>query len=200
MDIPSPLTQHSTPQPWIVATDVAPHALALTIANAKNNGVGLDVILMDHFNRSSMYEVKKKYFPEVIEKVDISLRRAKDNRHRFKGFSLVFGSSLQGLFEETDRRDSKLWTALDDLIEIDNPNALAVFAHNRADPIKVPTASDFPYRVLRRLSGSDEAFGNMRTRAGDTSDFEICVIQRIPTPYGEMLSSSITRESGNIEL
>ncbi len=170
-------SQDGNSQPWVVATDLAPHALALTIANANNNNVVVETANMDHFDQSSIQEVKKEFFPQKNENADRQTR----NLPNSNGFSLVFGSSLLGLFQDTHRLDSTLWQILDQLLDSNNPNALVILAHNREDALRLPPESEFAYRLVRRLSGSDDFFGNMKSRAGDSSDFEVSVIQRKAT-------------------
>ena len=161
-----------------MATDLAPHALALAIANAKSNNVDLGTAIIDHSDQSSVQDVKKRFFPQKKNhETDLSSDNQKQKQPNHTGFSLIFGSSLQGLFQETDRLDSTLWRTLDQLLDTNNPNALVVLAHNRADRLKIPTDSNFSYHLVRRLSASDEFFGNMKSRAGDESDFEISVLQ-----------------------
>lgn len=172
-----------------MATDLAPHALALAMANAKSNSIDLGTAIMDHSDQSSVQDVKKRFFPQKKEHVfetDLSSDRQKQKQPYHTGFSLIFGSSLQGLFQETDRLDSTLWRTLDQLLDTNNPNALVILAHNRADTLKIPPDSNFSYHLVRRLSASDEFFGNMKSRAGDESDFEISVLQPRPTQCREM--------------
>ena len=163
-----------TAHPWVVATDLAPHALALTIANANNNNVGVETTIMDHFEQSSMEEAKSKFFSHKKENADMETQ----NQPNPDAFSLVFGSSLLGLFQDTDRLDSALWKTLDELLDSTNPNSLVILAHNRDDSLKLPPHPDFRYRLVRRLSGSDDFFGTMINRAGDASELVISVIQR----------------------
>ena len=172
-------------QSWVVATDLAPNALALSMANAKSNNVHLDTAVLDHFNQSSVHEMKKRFFQQGQK--DLFERDGQFDRHDqyqpyHNGFRLVFGSSLQGLFQDTDRLDSALWKTLDQLLDSNAPNALAILAHNRDDKLQVPIHTKFPYHLVRRISASDEFFGNMKTRAGDVSDFEISILQRRATP------------------
>lgn len=137
-----------------MASDLAPHALALTMANAKNNGVQLEIAPMDHFDQNSVKNVKKKFFPSNedlgFENGVCSDRLNRKQLYR-SGFSLVFGSSLQGLFQGTDRLDSALWKTLDQLLDSNNPNALAILAHNRDDALKVqqpPSVNNLGRRIV----------------------------------------------------
>jgi hypothetical protein len=179
-------------QPWVVATDLVPHALALSMANAKSNNVDLGTAIMDHFDQSSVQDVKKRFFPQKKEHIcetDLSSDRQKQKQPYHTGFSLIFGSSLQGLFQDTDRLDSILGRTLDQLLDSNNPNALVIIAHNRADTLKIPPDSNFSYHLVRRLLASDEFFGNMKNRAGDVSE---SVLQPRPTLCREMPLPSIT--------
>lgn len=162
--------------PWVVATDLAPHALALTIANAKSNDAFLGTAIMDHFNQSSLIEVKQRFF---LRKTENKNARISNERHR-DGFSLIFGSSLQGLIRGTDRLDSPLWKAIDELLDINDPNSLVILAHNREDLQNIP--SDCPYQLVRQLLATDPFFGNMKNRAGDLeADFLLSVLK--PSKY-----------------
>lgn len=171
-----------------MATDLAPHALALTMANAKSNNVNVRTAIMDHFDKSSVQDVKKRLFMGENE-------QQKENQLNHTGFSLIFGSSLQGLFQDTDREDSVLWRTLDQLLDSNDPNSLVILAHNRDDALKIPPHSNFSYHRVRRLSASDEFFGNMKSRAGDASDFEISVLQSRATQCRNVpLSPIFTRD------
>jgi hypothetical protein len=193
-----PLSDDPENDPWVVATDIAPHALALTMANAKSNNVNVGAMVMDHFDQASVQDVKERFFSrknECTSETDSSSDKQKQNQPLPGGFSLIFGSSLLGLFQDTDRVDSALWRTLDQLLEWNNPNALVILAHNRADTLKIPPDPDFPYHMVRRLSASDEFFGNMSGRTGDASDFEISVLQpRVTQCSGIPPSSKITRD------
>lgn len=191
---------HGKQQPWVVATDVAPHALALTMANANNNDVDdiIDTSLMDHFNQTSMQNVKNKYFPPRIVdtiKTNSSCNTQEQIRTLDDGFAMIFGSSLQGLFQDTDRPESVLWKTLDGLLDRNNPNSLAILVHSRVEPLKVPPDPNFPYRLVRRLSASNKFFGDMKTRAGEASDFEIYVFQPQNTHHKEFTSPSVTAKN-----
>lgn len=174
----------------IIATDVAPHSLALTMANANNNQVGdiIDTSIMDYFNLTSVQNVKKSLLlsrgrDEV--NTDIYYNKTQDN-----GFSLIFGSSLQGLFQGTGRRDGTLWKVLDELLDA-NPASLVILGHTVSEQIDLPP-DPFPYRLVRRLSASDDFFGDMKTRNGETSDYEICVFQLKATNQERLKSSPFT--------
>ena len=207
MGFPSLSFEHREKQPWVVATDVAPHALALITANANNNQVDdiIDTSLMDHFNQTSIQEVKKTIFPSRItetRKAYLSYNTQEQTRRQNDGFAMIFGSSLQGLFEDTDRPESVLWRTLDELLDRNNKNSLVILGHSRAEPLKIPPDPNFSYRLVRRLSASDAFFGHMKTRAGDKSDFEICVFQpQTSTNHNKFTSSSFTnKKDSNNEL
>ncbi|VEU42001.1 unnamed protein product [Pseudo-nitzschia multistriata] len=189
---------HAKCKPWVVATDLAPHALALAIANGKRNLVDLSVSLVDHFNQSSVKEMKSKYFFQEVKKTASMYEKEEQNYARSIGFPLVFGSSLQGLFQDTDKKDCALWKSLEALIDMNNPNALAILVHNRADPLRLPNDANFSFRLVRRISGSHEVFGNMKTRNGDTSEFEIYVFQRQITRHSK--ARSLPTSIGSEEL
>jgi hypothetical protein len=165
----SPSTARNT-RPLVVATDIAPYSIALTINNAiYNNITTIETVVVDHLNVTSVENMMNLFFPKQQQEN----LQPQDRQ----GFSLVFGSSLQGLFDDTSRSDSILWTVLDILLDRSNPNAIAIFVHTRGpDQLMEPSSSSF--RLIRRISGSEEQFGNMMTRGGDTSDFEICVFRR----------------------
>jgi hypothetical protein len=175
--------------PLVVATDHAPHALALTMANAHfNEDVSKAVATerMDHFDMSSVKSIKQKYF---FGGKDDSATTAATTAN---GFGLVIGSSLQGLFQDTQNMDSPLWTVLDELLDDVSPDALAVLVHTRSEPLQEPSSdnnhggssdnSSSKFELVRRISGSHALlllFGNMATRSGDDeSDFEVCIFRR----------------------
>ena len=153
MGFPFSSSRHNKSQPWVVATDLALHALALTMANAKSNHIKVGTALMD-FNQSSVKDAKNIFFLPERKEIDLHLEKKKQNYGQRVGYPLVFGSSLQGLFQETDRADSALWRTLDELIDLNNPHALAILVHNRADPLKMPNDATYSFRLVRRLSGS----------------------------------------------
>ena len=208
MDFPSLSSDHhGKQQPWVVATDVAPYALALTMANANTNDVDdiINTSLMDHFNQTCMQDVKNKYFPpRRIDTIKTNSSHSIQEQIRTlgDGFAMIFGSSLQGLFQDTDRPESVLWKTLDELLDRNNPNSLAILVHNRVEPLKVPPDPNFPYRLVRRLSASHKFFGDMKTRTGETSDFEIYVFQPNNTHHKDFTSSSsvTAKNSDNDEL
>jgi hypothetical protein len=146
--------------PLIIATDREPQALALTFANSHFNTALESVVVrqLNHFEVSGLETLKEKCFPSTGSPA---------------GFSVVLGSSLMSLFEGTENPNSSLWIALDLLLDRSNENALALFAHTKAEPILPPR--DGSYRLVRRISG--DVF-QLRTRASASSDFEISAFQR----------------------
>ena len=81
---------------------------------------------------------------------------------------MVIGSSLQAFFDGTNDSKAPVWAALDILLDRSNRNAIAIFSHTRSEPIEQPSNASF--RLLRRISGDDF---NMKTRSGESSDFEL---------------------------
>lgn len=158
--------------PFVLATDVSPFALALTMSNAAFNNVSdtLSTAPIDHFNETALQEVKNRFFPSSADIASIG-------RHA-KGFSLVMGSSLQALFQDSGEQ-GPLWAALEILLDMDNPRALAIFVHTRTERLDPPMKDSIPFRLIRRVSGSLKEFGKMITRTNDPSDFEICIFKPI---------------------
>jgi hypothetical protein len=154
--------QGDSSPPLVVATDVAPQSLALTKANAWFNNANITTLQLNHTNITSVSEAKKRFFFF--------------NKSQTRGFAMVLGSSLMGLFHGTQDPKSMLWTILDMLLDQNNPHALAILVHVRSDPLLPPT--DGSFQLVRRISG--DTFG-MKTRAGESSDFEISVFQRSPS-------------------
>ena len=151
--LPKKETQSSTftQKNHALATDTAIHALALAKANARRNDAEIDIARLE-YNSS------------------IELKRIASMAG---GFAVVIGSSLQAFFHNTDDSAAPIWTALDILLDRSNPNAVALFCHTRSEPIKPP--HDGRFELLRTISG--DGF-NMRTRAGESSDFEISLFGR----------------------
>mmetsp|Transcript_12136 Transcript_12136/g.34740 ORF Transcript_12136/g.34740 Transcript_12136/m.34740 type:complete len:465 (-) Transcript_12136:30-1424(-) len=141
----------TTWQNLVLATDTAMHSLALATSNAKRNHAQVDIALLD-YNNATMLE----------RFVSMS-----------GGFAVVLGSSLQGFFDSTDDPTTPIWTALDILLDSNNPNAIALFCHTRSDPIKPP--SDGRFQLLQLISGDEF---NMRSRSGESSDFELSLFGR----------------------
>ena len=135
----------------VLATDTAKHALALAKANAERNNAQVDISHLDYNNRTELERIVKTY----------------------GRFPVVIGSSLQGFFDGTNDPQAPVWEALDVLLEPRNPNAIAIFCHTRSEPIEQP--SDFRFRLVRRISGDDF---NMKTRSGQSSDFELSLFRR----------------------
>lgn len=137
----------------VVATDKAPHALALTNTNSHAANASVGTARLDHFNTTDIWRFRQEHSPS--------------------GFSIVLGSSLQALFDDTtDDRDHQLWTTLELLVDSSNPNAVVLLAHS-INTLKAP--QDGSFRLVRKISGNQ--FG-MKTRYGESSDFEISVFQR----------------------
>mmetsp|Transcript_14749 Transcript_14749/g.31778 ORF Transcript_14749/g.31778 Transcript_14749/m.31778 type:complete len:478 (+) Transcript_14749:204-1637(+) len=139
-------SQHSL----VLATDRALHSLALVIANARTNHASVDAVLSDYSNLTALSELRRE--------------RA--------GFAVVLGSSLQTFFGNTEDPESPLWSALDILLDPNNPQAVAALSHTRTEPVNPP--NDGRYKLCRRISG--DVFG-MQTRSGDTSDFHVSLFQ-----------------------
>ena len=135
----------------VLATDTAMHALALAKANAERNHAQIDIARLDYNN------------PTQLERI----------ANMSGGFAVVIGSSLQAFFDNTDDPTAKIWTALDILLDRNNPKAVALFCHTRSEPIK--PASDGSFELIRTISGDEF---NMQTRAGEPSDFEISLFGR----------------------
>ena len=135
----------------VMATDTAKHALALAKANAKRNNAQIGLSRLDYNNRTGLERIAKTYGK----------------------FQLVIGSSLQAFFDGTNDPKAPVWAALDILLDRSNPKAIAIFSHTRSEPIEQP--SDFRFRLLRRISGDNF---NMKTRSGESSDFELSLFCR----------------------
>lgn len=137
----------------VMATDKAPHALALTIANSQAANASVQTALLDHSNAT-----------DIVRFLD---------EHSSAGFAVVLGSSLQAMFDvTTDDREHQLWKTLDLLLDPSNPHAVALLAHS-IKTLRSPR--DGGFRLVRTISGNK--FG-MRTRYSEESDFEISVFQR----------------------
>lgn len=113
----------------IVATDIAPHALALTLTNARSNNVSVITQQLDFTKKSSELD---------------SLGNE---------FTVVFGSSLQKGFQNTKDPACPLWQVLDTLLT--EENCFGIFVHTREDPLEPPL--DGSFELLRRISG--DVFG-----------------------------------------
>eukprot|EP00804_Cyclotella_cryptica_P021114 CCRYP_019018-RA/>CCRYP_019018-RA protein AED:0.20 eAED:0.20 QI:397/1/1/1/0/0/2/600/327 len=153
--------------PVVVATDLLRSSLGLVVGNAYTNNVDhlLDVIEVDHMNPESASLLRERFYPSG------------------GGFDLVFGSSLQGFFDETSRPDAVLWRSLDLLLSKKNSDAIVLLSHVRTgdERIEVPNFTELighdanSFEIVRRISG--DVF-HMMTRDGLTSDFEIVVLRR----------------------
>ena len=144
--------------PLVVSTDIKPHALALTIANARSNEASIVAMAMNHTNVTSALDARRRFFTESGR----------------GGFSLVIGSSLQSLFSDTQNPSSPLWNVLNTLLDNQkNSKSCAVFVHTRSEPLQAPR--DGSFSLVRRVSG--DVF-DMATRAGESSDFEVSIFRR----------------------
>jgi SAM-dependent methyltransferase len=153
--------------PVVVATDSSRSSLGLIASNAYRNNAGhlLDVFEVDHMNSESISLLLERFYPSG------------------GGFDLIFGSSLQGFFDESSRTDAVIWRSLDRLLSKTNSAAIVLLAHVRSgdERIEVPSATALRdhasnlFEIVRRISG--DVF-HMRTRDGRTSDFEIVVLRR----------------------
>ena len=137
----------------VVATDQAPHALALTSANSQAANASVQTALLDHFNATDVV----RFLEELAS----------------PGFAVVLGSSLQAMFDvSTEDPEHQLWKTLELLLDPANPHAVALLAHS-IKTLQPPR--DGGFRHVRTISGN--LFG-MKTRYGKESDFEISVFQR----------------------
>lgn len=146
--------------PSVVATDVSPHSLALTLSNSWCNGANVTVDFLNYDNMTSVLETRQHYYPAIKSSEPT-------------GFPVVIGSSLQSIFEDSHNNNSNLWTTLDLLLDKHNPHALAVFVHTRSNPLTPPPNGSF--ELVRQISGD---ILEMQTRTGETSDFELFLFRR----------------------
>lgn len=150
--------------PMVLATDTSHASLAMIASNAHKNGVGKFVAAFkaNHTDADSL--------SSLIGQVSLS-NEAKD------GFDVVFGSSLQALFDDTSQKSAALWRSLDALVSQNNPNAVVLLSHVRtgSDRISLPPDHEQQFECIRRVSGDQF---DMRTRDGGTSDFEIVLLRR----------------------
>jgi hypothetical protein len=183
----------SPSHPLVVATDVAPQSLAITLANARFNGAtALAVASLNFTNIQEVQAFRTKYFlpfktstnptdttddpSTTTESASITASRTTptDSVTR-NGFTILLGSSLQALFHDSLMRETKmLWKVLDELLDTGNPHAVAILAQTMDDPIDDPPV-DSDFVLSRRVSG--DVF-DMTTRSGDTSEFVISIYQR----------------------
>lgn len=138
----------------VVAADSARHALASIHINAHINEAQVHPVFLNHTDPSDALAVQIRSFPNG------------------GGYSLVMGSSLQSFFENPQNPESVLWKVLDILMNKNAPNALAVFVHGRS---ALAAPLDGSFELLLRIPG--DVF-DMKTRWGDSSDFEIYVFRR----------------------
>lgn len=148
-------------QPIIVATDTSDISLALTTSNVHTNGVEklVTVTNANHTDVISLSKLHQQFAPT-------------------DGFDIVFGSSLQSLFDRTSRQAASLWKSLDVLLSNENENAIVVLSHVRTGDEKIelpPVSEGRLFECIYRISG--DTFG-MKTRDGHSSDFEVVVLRR----------------------
>ena len=153
---------HDSVLPIIVATDTSNTSLALTASNSYKNGVG-EVVKIAHANHTdtnSLSMLSQQFTSSIGE-----------------GFDIVFGASLQNLFDSTNLKSASLWHSLDALLSKENQNAIVVLSHVRTgnEQIELPPASECMFECVRRISG--DKFG-MKTRDGHSSDFEVVLLRR----------------------
>ena len=152
-------------QPIIVATDTSDISLALTTSNVHTNGVGklVTVTNANHTDVISLSMLHQQFAPTSSDEND--------------GFDIVFGSSLQSLFDGTSQQNASLWKSLDVLLSNENENAIVVLSHVRTgdEKIELPPVSEGLFECIHRISG--DTFG-MKTRDGHSSDFEVVVLRR----------------------
>ena len=162
----------------IIATDTAPHALSLMVANAKanNHAKNHDVLVPAIANFTDLASLRRL-------KRDHILMMSNENDTKY-GFDVVLGSSLQSLFrEDTSHPEALLWQALDTLMEDSSPNhhAIAILVHTTVESLQPP--SDGSFRLLKRISGEVIGMRNRHVQVGGgdrppTSDFEVAVFAR----------------------
>ena len=161
-----------TDAPVIVATDLSKSSFALVTANTHENGVGGAVVAWEanHTDATSLSSLSQRVAAMFGNGSD-----GDDDR----GFSVVLGSSLQGLFDGTRQHGAALWRTLDALLSADDPDAVALLSHvgTGDDRIALPPASPRRgrFECVRRISGDRFA---MTTRDGRGSDFELVLLRR----------------------
>ena len=149
--------------PLVVATDIAPHAVATILTNARlNQATG--IIKGRVLNHSNVDDV-----------VVGASRRTTVPDGGGRGYHLVLGSSLQDFFDTPPNDPSSLliWKGLEVLLDRTNPHALAIFVHGQSALTAPQDGGSF--ELIRRISG--DHFG-MQTLWGASSDFEIFVFRR----------------------
>ena len=153
---------HDSVLPIIVATDTSNTSLALTASNSYKNGVGeiVKIAHANHTDTNSLSMLSQQFTSSFGE-----------------GFDIVFGASLQNLFDGTNLKSASLWHSLDALLSKENQNAIVVLSHVRTgnEQIELPPASERMFECVRRVSG--DKFG-MKTRDGHSSDFEVVLLRR----------------------
>jgi hypothetical protein len=135
----------------VVATDNAPHALALTASNAKAANVSVATSILDFYEWADVRRIRQEYTG---------------------GFSVILGSALQSMFEDSTRdANHRLWKIMDALLD-HSDHAIALLAHTTG-LLNVPQKGIFSR--IKTISGMK--FG-LKCRYKDASDFEISVLQR----------------------
>ena len=157
------ITRKQSPQ-LVVGSDFSKSSLGLITSNSYQNNIGdlVHVSEIDHMSFDSVTRLHKKFYPNG------------------GGFDLIFGSSLQGMFDETSDPDAMLWRTIDVLLSRSNKNAMVLLVHVRSSTERITVAESkmcdaHSFDIVKRISG-DVFF--MRTRDGNTSDFEIVVLKR----------------------
>jgi hypothetical protein len=105
-------------------------------------------------------------------------------REEYKdGFSVILGSALQSMFDEsTKEADHVLWKILDALLD-PSEYSIVLLAHTTG-LLNVPQNGIF--RRIRTISGMK--FG-LKCRYTDKSDFEISILQRASALHQRQLDS-----------
>lgn len=146
------LERQGKSHPVVVAADKARQALALAASNAHAANVSSVVTTyeLDHYNKTAVENLVRTYGG---------------------GFSIVLGSSLQALFDEsTQDGNHHLWALLDMLASEDSIVLLAHTIHSLQAPVE-----DGMFERIRVISGDQLG---MKTRWGKSSDFEISMFRR----------------------
>ena len=131
----------------VVAADKAAHALSLTATNARAANASVTTVLLDHFNKTAI-----------------------QSTFRGRRFSVILGSALQSLFDESTReKEHPLWNVLDILLD-DSRLAVILLSHT-IHTLEVPV--DGKFTRIRTISGNQ-----LGMNTGNGEDFLISVFQR----------------------
>jgi len=167
--------------PVIVATDISKSSFSLVTANAHNNGVGSLVVALEanHTDSKSLSLLSEQVAMLSGDEVAM-LSGDRHDAEYGRDFSVIIGSSLQGLFDGTHQQGAALWQSLDALLSKNNPDAVVLLSHvrTRDDRIELPPESQRLFECVRRVSGDHFA---MKTRDGSSSDFELVLLRRLRT-------------------